>query len=152
MRRSHRGGSYNTDFARGCRIARAKLMSITGNLAAIPKLAAIAICARVVPLLTADLQAKFDAGLNAFGDPRPLGTHGNKLDLVDSGATRGGLVFTSDGGTKVRAKVPSNYGPYLIGKYGVLPRGGQLPPPEWRAIVDVIADEEIDRVATQELA
>jgi hypothetical protein len=86
--------------------------------------------------LTAALTGSFDGGRTAYDEQRPLGSTGNKLDLVVTGRVRGLLRFVHDGGTKLRASLMAvPYFRYLI-RFGILPRGGDPLPSKWRQVLD----------------
>lgn len=114
------------------------LRNLNKALRALPRRAAIEIARVAAPEITGLMRASFDAGQTVFGDARPLGSHGNVLSLVKTGDARRSLLFTSDGGTKIRASLPMKYAKYLIGKYRIMPNGNQAMPLRWRsAIADI---------------
>lgn len=136
----YRGGGYDSGFGQTGRLVAARLREIAEAINVPVKQLAIEVANRAIPVLDADMLGKFDSGITAYGDPRPLGSHGNALDLVDTEKTRNGLHFTNDGGTKLRVSLPEDYDAYLIGKYEIIPRGGQRPPPEWQRLIGQVAD------------
>ena len=113
------------------------------KLRTVSRVAAVQIAKKAAPEVTGELTGDFDAGQTAYGTPRPLGVNGNPLSLVASGATRGDLGFKSDGGTKLRAVLPTKYAKYLIGKYGILPVGGL--PTAWSKLLAKTANSVIDK-------
>jgi len=105
--------------------------------------ASIKIAKRIAAELTAKAGSDYDAGLTAYGDPRPLGVHGNALSLWATGDTRRDLAFKSDGGTKVRAVLGTPYAKYLIGKYQILPN--RTLPVNWQKLLEQWAEYELDQ-------
>ena len=111
--------------------------------------------------LDIEVRAVFAAGQTVFDTPRPLGTSGNTLTLVDPRPSpktsrqwkkrkgtwphtgqhvRDSLGFTSNG-TVVRAVLGQKYAKYLVGKYRILP---MLLPSAWQAQIERIVDEYRD--------
>ena len=104
---------------------------------------AIRVAMRAATEITRLAGAAFDAGLNVYLDRRRLGVQGNTLSLVKrDGAARASLVFTNDGGTRIRAALAARYVKYLIGKYKILPIGNAAMPDHWlAALAEIVRDE-----------
>lgn len=119
------------------------LRGLARQLHELQKTVAIDVAKRAAPAITGLVQAAFAAGETVYGSSRPLGSHGNALDLVETGKARAALMFTNDGGTRVRAVLGEKYMGYLIGKYEILPRGGLTHPDDWWDAIDAIAKDEI---------
>lgn len=77
---------------------------------------------RAAPMLTTLTQVAYGTGKTVYGEPRPAGVDGRRLDLRQSGDAQAALRFVSDG-TQVRCKLGTTYTRYLVGKYRVLPNG-----------------------------
>ena len=117
-----------------------KLRDLAKRLQSIPTTVAQNVARAVAPELTSVARADFDAGRTAYGAARPLGKGGQALSLVKSGITQGSIRFV-DIGTRVRAVLGARYAKYLVGKYGILPKGPL--PRAWATTIDATARAEI---------
>ena len=111
------------------------------RLQTFPRVAAIDMAKRAVPIISRMAQGSFDAGLDVYDAARRLGVHGNALSLVDTGKARASLLFTSDGGTKIRAVLAARWVKYIIGKYKILPIGNAALPAKWQLALNTLAAE-----------
>lgn len=112
------------------------LRAFAKGLQAMPRTVAIETARRSSADLTTALTSSFDGGRTAYDEPRPLGSRGNKLDLVQTGRTRSMLRFVHDGGTRLRASLMAiPWARYLV-RFGILPRGGDPIPAKWRQLLD----------------
>lgn len=102
-----------------------------------------AIAARAATTISAMALASFNSRQTVYGDARPEGKHG-PLSLFDTGKARDSLVFTADGGSKIRAVLAAEYVRFLIGKYRILPIGNAAIPYKWTEAINRIGAEEID--------
>ncbi len=117
------------------------------RLQTVPRVAAIEMAKRAAPIISRMAQRSFDAGLDVYDSPRRLGRHGNALRLrKKNDAARASLVFTSDGGTKIRAVLARPYVKYLIGKYKILPIGNAALPPRWQFALNTLFSEVLARI------
>ncbi len=82
-------------------------------------------------LFTKLAREDFRAGRTVYGDPRPPGVAGDRLDLVRSGLVRGSIGFVPNG-NRVRSTVEGRYAKYLIGRYKILPNGRGPLPERWQ--------------------
>lgn len=111
------------------------LRKLREGLVALPTSIAIQVAQDVAPELTRMARESYDAGQTVYGAPRPEGTRGDKLDLVDSGATRRDMRFEAIG-TRVRCVLGPRWAKYLIGKYKILPVGDRSAiPAKWQATI-----------------
>lgn len=117
-----------------------KLRDLAARLRSLPVVLAQNVARAVAPELTGVAQADFEAGRTADGGTRPLGVRGNALSLVQSGITQASIRFV-DIGTRVRAVLGARYAKYLVGKYGILPKGPL--PRAWATTIDATARAEI---------
>lgn len=121
------------------------LRNFNKKLWAVPRVAAIEVARRAAPAISRLALRSFDAGLDVYDATRRLGRHGNTLSLVRTGDARGSLVFTSDGGTRIRAVLSRPYVRFLIGKYKILPIGNAALPPRWQLTINTIFAEVLGR-------
>ena len=121
------------------------LRRINKRLREIPRVSAIEIARRAAPMISRYALASFNAGLNVYDAPRKLGHRGNALSLVDTGAARSSLLFTSDGGTKIRAVLAKPWVKYIIGKYKILPIGNAAMPMRWQLALNTLVAEVLGR-------
>jgi hypothetical protein len=122
------------------------LGSFAKKLQGLPRTTAIKVAERGADKISNAAQASFDGGQTAHGDARPLGTSGNVVTLVKDGKLRAALRFLHDGGTKIRAALLDKYMGVMVGRFGVLPGGGDPLPQEWQQQLsdttkDVISEE-----------
>lgn len=108
------------------------------------------VAARAASVIGAKARASFDARQTVYGDARPSGKHG-ALSLVKTGAARGSLDFTADGGSKIRATLAHEYVKYLIGKYVILPIGNAQLPFQWLMALRLIKAEECSKASPKAL-
>lgn len=120
----------------GLRGNPATLKDFGSKLTKISAVLAQATARDAAPALTKESTQAYDVGRTAYGELRPLGENGDALDLVKTGAVRGGMRFAVVG-TVVRCVLPENYARYLIGKYSILPNGAL--PTAWAAKLRSIA-------------
>lgn len=107
------------------------LRKLQKRIAGFPTSLAHNVSKAAAPDLTSFARAAYDAGDTVYGEPRPLGVRGNKLDLISDptgGTTRSTVRFVSVG-TIVRCVLTTSYAKYLIGKYRILPMG--VMPVKW---------------------
>jgi hypothetical protein len=128
------------------------LRRFNNRLADLPRVLAVEAARRAAPIISRYARASFDSGKTAYDSPRPLGSHGNMLSLVQSGATRAALQFTSDGGSKIRAVLGTRYAKFLIGKFKILPIGNAAMPMRWRLALNTLVAEIIGRAVGVEPA
>ena len=107
------------------------LNRLAASLRRAPLTLAANVAKRAAPALTQATQAAYSAGRTVDGSARPAAVDGGRLTLKDTGAAQRSLRFVSIG-TQARCVLGTPYLPYLIGRYGVLPSGKQLPT-AWRA-------------------
>ena len=123
------------------------LRNFTKRLQQVPRVAAIEMAKRAAPIISGYAQATFDAGQDVYGAARRLGVHGNALSLKKKNdAARASLLFTSDGGTKIRAVLARAYVKFLIGKYKILPIGNAALPMRWQLALNTLAAEVLARI------
>ena len=113
------------------------LKNFSKKLATMDKTIAIEIAAKAAGTITAMAQSSYDSGASVYGGAYPGG-----VDLVRTGATRGYVRFSSDGGTKIRCSVNTPYARYLI-RYGILPNGSAAIPVTWLAALQRISADVI---------
>jgi hypothetical protein len=101
---------------------------LKAQLRQIPISLAHDVAQRAAPTTTRLTQVAYATGKQVYGEARPLGDNGNKLDLRKSGLTQRTLRFVASG-TIVRCVLGAPYMKYLIGKYKVLPNNAI--PAEW---------------------
>lgn len=108
------------------------------KLQAMPTEIARIVAARAASAITQRAQSSYDSGVSVYGDARE-----NNVTLYQTGATRDYVVFTSDGGTKIRASLGTPYAKYLIGKYKILPVGNAAMPWQWLKAIKEISLQEM---------
>ena len=121
-----------------------RLRDIARDLGAMPVTVAQAIATRCAPALTDLALASFDAGTDAYGAPWAPGYDGREVDLLRSGALRGGVSFVAIG-RRVRCKLGARHAKYQVGKRAILPAPGQTMPGAWSAAAATITREECSR-------
>jgi hypothetical protein len=115
---------------------------------AMPRTVGVEVSRQAAPALTGAAGGSWDAGQTVYGDARPLGVHGNTLDLRVTGAARSFIRFVA-AGTRLTASLPLKYFRYLIGKYQVMPVGASPLPRRWTALLQAIVDKTITRKVAQ---
>ncbi|OFV81995.1 MAG: hypothetical protein A2Y78_00225 [Acidobacteria bacterium RBG_13_68_16] len=119
------------------------MREIQASIKRLPITVAHEVATRGAPALTARLQADFDSGRTAYGQPRPLTSAGRVPDLVETGRTRAELAFDS-AGTVLRVKLGTPWAKYLI-RFGILPSGARAAmPTAWRKALDAITARAIE--------
>jgi hypothetical protein len=103
---------------------------------------ATAAAVKVAVRLTALAREAWDSGVTPYGSTRKSGTHG-PVDLKLTGRAEAALQFRSDG-PSVSVSMPKRYMKYLIGRFGVLPAGGQAMPQSWADAIEQILIGDID--------
>ncbi len=114
-----------------------RLRDLKRSLKSVPVTAVAKIASAAAPVITAQAQATFRSGQDVFGAPRLKSVQGGNLSLVQSGATRNAINFIATGRDIRVARLPK-YAKFLIGRYGILPNGKQLPQ-TWRGALGAIA-------------
>ena len=104
------------------------LSTLKAKLRALPVSLAHKAAQRVGPALRAFTAESFDAGRTVYGEDRPKGKDGQKLDLEESGATKRTLSYGTQGRV-VRVALGTPHAKFLIGKYRILPNGAM--PVDW---------------------
>jgi hypothetical protein len=99
------------------------------------------IAARSAPEITNLAQSAYDSGRTVYGSARPRGVDGDKLDLVQSGASRNAMRFIATGRDIRTPKLP-DHTRYLIGKYDCLPNGPL--PAAWKDALRGVAAQVLD--------
>jgi hypothetical protein len=122
------------------------------RLTELPRTVAVEAARRAAPVISRYARASFDSGRTVYDSLRPLGSHGNALSLVKTGKARASLLFTSDGGSKIRAVLSAPYVKYLIGKFKILPIGNAAMPMRWRLALATLVAEIIGRAVGVEPA
>lgn len=120
-----------------------RLRDLKRSLKSVPVTAVAEIAKRSAPAVTAHAQASFRGGQDVFGAPRLEAVQGGNLSLVKSGATQAAIQFIATGRDIRVARLP-RYAKYLIGRYGILPNGKQLPN-AWRGTIGAIAKAVLDK-------
>lgn len=123
---------------------RGNIRSLKGlrkRLAKMPTVMAQKVATRTARALSSELRSAFAAGRTVYGESRPTGTQGNKLDLKVTGKTSGSLRFVAIG-TLVRAQLTTKYARYLI-RFGIMPNAGAAMPVAWSRIIELISLEEL---------
>lgn len=118
------------------------LASVSKGLKELPRVTGVEVGRRAAPALTGAAGGSWDAGQTVYGDARPLGTRGNKLDLRVTGAARRFIRFVA-AGTRLTASLPLKYLRYLIGKYQVMPIGSSPLPRKWTELLRAIVNETV---------
>lgn len=91
---------------------------------------------RAAPKLTRGLQAFHASKVGVDGVPYPVSrVTGKQVTLSRSRKNESYLYFEADG-SRLTARLRTSYAPYLVGKYGILPRGQQYLPSRFIKIVD----------------
>lgn len=128
----------------GVRGNPATLRRFQRNLTRVPVKIATSVATTAAPAITGLAQSAYSSGETVYGEPRPLGVHGNVLTLVASGDTQGALQFQALGRV-VRARLGTRQARYLVGKYKILPTGGL--PVAWNAELRRITLERLKEIA-----
>jgi hypothetical protein len=97
-------------------------------------------------VITEKLQASFDSGVTPYGDDRPDGFYG-PVALVETGNTRAFMRFGAVG-RRIRCVLGSRYSKYLIGRFRILPQGGQKIPFPWAEALAEIAGRVLDGISS----
>lgn len=120
----------------------ADLRAFAKRMRKVPRTIAIDVARLGASKITTAAQTSFDAGRTAYDETRPLGTSGNRVSLVKGGKLRAmALRFLHDGGTRIRAVVMDRYMGVMIGRFGILPAGGQPLPTRWQQHLETATKE-----------
>jgi hypothetical protein len=107
---------------------------------AVPVTLATEVATAVAPTITTSATTAYDRARTVYGDSRPLSVDGKPLSLVKTGDARSEIRFLNFGRIlKASFGYTRAYGPFLVGKYRILPNGPI--PLAWRAQIGVVAQE-----------
>lgn len=116
----------------------ATLKELRKKLLELPRTVAIRTAAEGASVINDLARSQYTSGQTVYSTSRPVGAKGDKLDLVESGATLNTMHFAS-AGTTIWCVLGPRWAKYLVGKYAILPRK-QLPAAWSEALAAVLRD------------
>lgn len=118
------------------------LRKLTKRLKGAPVELARAVAKESTQPLTSLAQQAYSSGKTVYDSARPLGKDGNELTLVKTGKTQELLLFVNTG-TIIRCHLGTDYAPYLVGKYRILPMGAM--PVKWAVKMgEIVAVQKVN--------